>query len=69
MTVISDLKQKVSKLDILINCVQYTHNPAMANTLYNNEVKLVLKELQENMSTLVCSLRFSFGDCKRRRCR
>jgi hypothetical protein len=56
MTVINDLKQKVSKLDILINCVQYTHNPAMANTLYNNEVKLVLKELQENMSTLVCDL-------------
>jgi len=56
MTVINDLKQKVSKLDILINCVQYTHNPAMANTLYNNEVKLILKELQENMSTLVCDL-------------
>lgn len=31
MTVISDLKQKVSKLDILINCVQHIHNPAMAN--------------------------------------
>jgi hypothetical protein len=56
MIVINDLKQKVSKLDILINCVQYTHNPAMANRLYNNEVKLVLKELQENMSTLVCDL-------------
>jgi hypothetical protein len=24
--------------------------------VYNNEVKLVLKELQENMSTLVCDL-------------
>jgi len=56
MTVISDLKKKVSKLDILINCVQYTHNPAMANKLYNDEVKLILEELQENMSTLACDL-------------
>jgi hypothetical protein len=53
---VSDLKKKVSKLDILINCVQYTHNPAMANKLYNDEVKLILEELQENMSTLACDL-------------
>ncbi len=56
MTVISDLKQKVSKLDILIQCVIHTHNPAMANKLYNDEVKLILEELQENMSTLACDL-------------
>jgi len=56
MKVINDLKQKVSKLDILIQCVIHTHNPAMVNKSYNDEVKLILEDLQENMSTLACDL-------------
>jgi len=50
MTVISDLKLKISNLGILINCVEAY--PATSSISYNNSVKAVLGFLQEEMGQL-----------------